>query len=119
MYRGITVESKNILTIAQNSTEYSHIIRFDKCDGFAGMLITVSAGSVTVTQQCGFTDQGLFYDPVDESNIALGQVVTTMAVGTRWVQYDPIFAPFIKYKVVETNVASTTVTFTPVWVEDR
>jgi hypothetical protein len=119
MNLGISARSQESVAVAQNATEYSEIFRHDKSSGYSGMLITVSAGSVTVTQQCGLEDNGLFYDPVDASNTALGSVVTTMGAGTRCVQYDPVMAPFVRFKIVEANVASTTVTFTPFFLEDR
>ena len=97
-------------TVAQNSTDYTQSMPFWRCTGYAGALVTVSAGSVTITQQCSF-DGHTWLDPVDEDNTALADVVTTMGAGTRYVQYAPAPAQFIRFKVVETNVASTAVTF--------
>ena len=120
MFTRLSVGAQEVLAIAQDSTNYSNILTFDNCYGFAGMEVTVSAGSVTISQQCALVDDNNnFRDPVDESNIAIGQVVTAMAVGSRYVQYDPVFAPFIRFKVIEVDVASATVTFTPFFVEDR
>lgn len=119
MYIGFSDSSTETFTIAQNSTKFSTPFKFDKCNGFADAFVTVTAGSVSISQQCGQTIQGPWFDPVDKTNTAIGVVCTTMAVGTRWVQFDPVLAPFARFKVVETNVGSTTVTFRPMYMEDR
>lgn len=120
MYTGITVGSSETITLAQNSTGFSQVITHrNKCAGFAGMFFTISAGSLTITQQCGFTKDGLFYDPKDKNNNSLGVVCSLFSAGTYWVQYDPALAPFAKFKFVEANVGSMTVTFTPFMFEDR
>ena len=119
MYTGVSVGSQEVIAIAQNATTYSAILRTDKSAGFTGMLLTVSAGSITVTQQCGLKDSGLFYDPVDADNLALGQVASLVGAETRWIAPLPILSPFTRFKIVEANVASATVTFTPLFQEDR
>lgn len=117
---GVVAGSTEILTIAQNSTKFSQtIMRFSKCAGFAGMLLTISAGSISINQQCGFNDSGLFYSPVDKFQNNIGVVCSLFSAGTYWIQYDPVIAPFSRFRVVEANVASTTVTLTPLFLEDR
>lgn len=98
------------VTIAQNSTMVTPGFRFFPCTGYASVKLTTSAGSVTITQQCS-PDNILFYDPVDKSGTALGGVVTAMAVNTagRYIQYDPVLSMWARFKIVELNVAATTV----------
>ena len=96
--------------LAQNSTNFSKPLPFDYCEGFTSALITLSAGSVTITQQCAQFVDGPWYDPVDGTNTAIGVVCTTMSVA-RFVQFNPVMSPFIRFKCVETNVASTTIEF--------
>lgn len=121
MNSGVSVGSLETITLAQNSTTFSQtIVHTDKSKGVAGMYFTISAGSVTISQQAGFDwGNGLFYDPVDSNNAALGVVCTTFSAGTYYVQYDPVLAPFARFKCVEANVASTTITLRPVFWEDR
>lgn len=120
MYTGVSVGSIETITIAQNSTKFSQTIaRFDKCAGFAGAFITISAGSLTISQQCGFKEGELFYDPKDKNNNSLGVVCSLFAAGTYYIQYDPVVAPFIRWKFVEANIGSATITFLPFLLEDR
>ena len=120
MYTGVSVGSTEIIALAQNSTKFSQaIMRRDKCAGFAGMLLTISAGSVNITQQCGLSDSAVFFSPVDKFSNSLGVVCSLFSAGTYWIQYDPVLAPFARFRVTEANVASTTVTFTPMMLEDR
>lgn len=120
MNTGVAVGSSETITLAQNSTKYSQtIMHTDKCAGFAGMLLTISAGSVSIIQQCGFSDSGLFFAPVDKNSNSIGVVCTLFSAGTYWIQYDPALAPFSRFRFVEANVGSTTITFTPFILEDR
>ncbi len=119
MYTGLTVGSLEVITLAQNSTKFSSIYKFDKSAGFAGMLLTISAGSVSITQANGLSEIGPFVTAVDSAGTALGKVCSVVGAGTYWIAYDPILSPFMRFKCVEANVASTTVSFTPMWSEDR
>ena len=40
----------------------------------------------------------------------------TMTVGTRFIQYDPVLAPWIRFKVTENNVGATVVTLKS-WIQ--
>jgi len=119
MYTGLSLGSREVITLAQNSTKFSSIYKFDKCIGFAGMLLTVSAGSVSITQANALLDSGPFVTAVDSAGGAIGKVCSILGAGTYWIAYDPIMAPFMSFKCVEANVASTTISFTPLWSEDR
>lgn len=97
--------------VAQNETVYSESMPFNSSFGFASVLVSSTAGSITVTQQCS-PDGTNWYNPVDADGTALGRVVSAMTVGSKYVQPDPVLAPWIRYKVVEGNTASTVVTLT-------
>lgn len=120
MYTGISQNSLETLTIAQNSTGFSSIKKMDKSQGYAAMWLSISAGSVSINQQVGL-DRGnvVFLNAVDSTNTAIGVVCTTFSAGTYLIQFNPVLAPFIRYRVVETNVGSTTVQLQPIFMEDR
>lgn len=98
------------VTLGQNSTGFTAPFLFTPCDGYAAAKVTISAGSVTISQQCADFITGPFFDPVDNTNTALSVVATTMAAGTRWVQYNPTLCNYARYKCIETNVGAATVT---------
>lgn len=120
MYTGVSIGSLETLNIAQNSTGFSSIRKMDKSTGYAGMWLTISAGSVTINQQAAYlaTDDG-FINPVDNSNTAIAVVCTTFAAGTYWIQFNPVLAPWTRFRAVETNVGSTTLQMRPFFLEDR
>lgn len=100
-------------TVAKNTTAYTDSIdaRRMRLEPNAGVLITSSAGSITITQQCS-DDNEYWFDPIDSSGSATGAVgatLTSIGSGT-WIDYDPITAPYIRFKVVENNTAEATVT---------
>lgn len=104
-------------SVSQNATVYSNSIKFGSCVGYAGAVLVSTAGSITVTQQCSLNDRD-WYDPVDENNAAQGQVAATMTVSTRYIQFNPVLAPYIRFKIVEGNVAATSVTLTLFFQEE-
>lgn len=98
--------------IAKAETAYSSVVSVTDLAGHIGIQIISTAGSVTITQQCSL-DGTTFYDPVDTAGTALGQVVAAQTVTTGiYVVPDVVLAPFIRYKIVEGNVAATAVTIT-------
>ena len=100
------------VSIAQAATAYTDSMRFERCTGTVGVLFKSTAGTVTITQQCSL-DEKTWYDPVDAAASALGTVCTAKAVTTgTWTSYSPVMAPYIRFKVVETNTAATVVTVT-------
>lgn len=112
MDRNLIFGTPLTVTLAQNSTGFTTPFLFTPCNGYAGAKVTVSAGSVTISQQCAENLMGPFFDPVDNTNTALSVVATTMGAGTRWVQFNPTLCNFARYKCIETNVAACTVTIT-------
>jgi hypothetical protein len=104
--------SKEVLMsvlVARNATAYSNSRPFHDCDGTATLKIISTAGSITVTQQCSLDDV-TWYDPTNEAG-AVGAVENTITVPPgRYLSFTPVMCPFIRFKVVEANVAATTVT---------
>lgn len=104
--------------VSQNGTAYSDVYEFNKCSGDSACLISSTAGSITVTQEVSF-DKINWYAPVDESNGALDGIASAVTVTTgRWVAFSPVLAPFTRFKIVEGNVAATTVNITAMFQED-
>ena len=105
--------SKEVLmsavTVAKNGTSYSNSRPFHDCDGTATLKIISTAGSITVTQQCSLDDSS-WYNPTNEAG-AVGAVEDSITVTTgRYLSFTPVLCPFIRFKVVEANVAATNVT---------
>lgn len=106
------------VSVGKNATGYSSSTAFDRSNGDVGVTIVSTAGSITVTQQCSI-DDSTWYDPVDAAGSALGSVGAAITVTTgRWVSYSPVLAPFIRFKVVEGNVAATVVTIELLFQEE-
>lgn len=104
--------------VSKNATAYSSVLAADDLAGHIGIRLISTAGSITVTQQCSL-DGTTFYDPVDTVGNALGQVVATQTVTTGvYVVPDVVLAPYIRYKIVEGNVAATAVTLNLVTLRD-
>lgn len=104
--------SKEVLmnvSVLRNGTSYSNSRRFHDCDGTACLKVVSTAGSITVTQQCSLDDVN-WYDP-ETSAGAAGAVENAITVTTgRFLSFTPVLCDYIRFKVVEANVAATTVT---------
>ncbi len=105
--------SKEILmsgvTVAKAGTAYSNSRRFHDCDGTACLKIISTAGSITVTQQCSLDDVN-WYDPETAAGAA-GAVENAITVTTgRYLSFTPVLCDFVRFKVVEANVAASVVT---------
>lgn len=101
------------LAVAKAATKYSSAFNTGKNAGSLVILITTSAGSITVTTQCGLTEDGTFYDPVSAAAAALGAITAAgFTVGTRYVSIDPVAAPWTRIKIIEANSDATSVTIT-------
>lgn len=117
MAKNLTRQIIHSASVAQNATEYTDVVTSHRSTGDAAILIVSSAGSITVTQQCSL-DNIKWYDPVNGAGSALGAVVATMTVGSKYVVPSTVVAPFLRFKIVEGNVAATTVTITYSFAED-
>lgn len=106
------------LAVTKAGTSYSSVLSAGDLAGHIGIRLITTAGSITVTQQCSL-DGTTFYDPVDTSATALGQVVAAQTVTTGvYVVPDVVLAPYMRYKIVEGNVAATAVTINLVTLHD-
>lgn len=104
--------------VAQAATEYSASTNFRMTDNNASLLLTTTAGSITITQQASMNNQE-WYDAYDAVGNLLGTVATAQGVTTgKWIAFNPVMAPYTRFKVVEGNVAATTVTIELMLQED-
>jgi len=96
--------------IAKAATRYSKACSFRECAGSAAVIITTTAGTITVSQQCS-SDGDTWYDPTDTAGSALGVIRTALGITTGvYTPFTPVMCEWIRFKVVEANVAATTVT---------
>lgn len=103
------IKLMNVQAVAKAATGYSSSIRFDACAGDATVFLVSTAGSITVTQQCSLDDSN-WYDPVNASGSAVGSVAATFTVSTgTYIIYTVVLTPYIRFKVVEGDVAATDV----------
>lgn len=113
----ITVATALVTGIS--GTVYSSVADFSRCTGFAAVLLTNSAATatITVTQQASSNGSD-WYDCVDQNNSAIGQVqVITTTATTRYVQFDPVVARWIRFKIVESAGVTTNVTIKLIFQE--
>ena len=99
------------LAVGKNATVYSSSLTMNEATGNVSVLVVSTAGEVTITQQCSLDDT-TWYDPKDKRNAALGEVVSAMTVGSRFVAFGPCVAPYMRFKIVEGNVAASAVSIT-------
>ena len=113
----LTVGTAGVVALASTGV-YSESVKFSKTDDNASMLLTSTAGSITVTQQASMNDKD-WYDAYDAAGNLLGTVATAQLVTTgRWIAFNPIMAPYTRFKVVENNVAATVATIELMLAED-
>lgn len=108
MLKLIQVLNETVI-VTKAGTAYSSSFKSDKNAGALSVLLTTSAGSITVTQQCGLSSDGTFYDPVSSANAALGGIAATFTVGSRFVSVSPVASPWSRIKIVEANVEESSV----------
>jgi len=105
--------------LAKQGTEYTGSIRFEECAGDVTVLIISTAGQIDVTQQCSL-DNVTWYNPVNASAAAVGVVISNLTVTTgTYISYTVVLAPFIRFKIVEDNVAETTVTLKLIYRKEQ
>lgn len=98
------------LAVTKAGTSYSDSMNFSHASGFSAALITTTAGSITVTMQAS-EDDSTWYDVYDtDGTTVLGTVIAAMTVGTKYLQFDPVVAKYVRFKIVEGNIAATAVT---------
>lgn len=100
----------NAKAVTQNTSAYSDSMDFSRCAGDAVVLVKTLLGTTTISQQVS-TDNVNFYDPVNAAGTALGAVCTALAATTgTYISYTCVMAPYIRFKITETNVAALTIT---------
>lgn len=100
------------LAVTKAGTSYTGSGSFETSAGYTAVLIVSTAGSITVTQQCS-VDNSNWYDPVATDASALGAVCSALTVTTgTYIKFDPVVAPYIRFKIVEGNIAASAVTIT-------
>lgn len=113
------IKLMDVQAAAKAATVYSSSIRFDACAGDATIFLVSTAGSITVTQQCSLDDSN-WYDPVNASGSAVGSVASafTVSAGT-YITYTVVLAPYVRFKVVEGDVAATDVSLKLIYRFER
>jgi hypothetical protein len=105
--------------VSQAGTIYTNEINFRQTTGHAAMFIISTAGSVSITQQCS-VDGKNFYDPIDQNGNILGEICTALTVTTgKYIQFNPVIGLWVRFKIVENNVADTTVTLKLIFQENN
>ena len=113
------------VSVGRNSTAYSNVYDFSRCTGPVVVELISTAGRITVSQQCSvdydpnYPANATWYDPVDYAGTALGAIGTAVTVTAgKYISYSPTLTPWIRYKVVETDVAATVVSLRLVFQEE-
>ncbi len=114
--------------VTKNGTVYTNVCQFHRCVGDAAVRLVSTAGSITVTQQCSldYSDRNPSaatwdnpYKTVSGTTSAAGVVVSAQTVTTGiYITYSPVIAPYIRFKIVEGDVAATAVSLTLIFREE-
>ncbi len=120
--KSVVIVPLYVPAVAQNSTVYTSgedrkPVRFRRLAGNAAMWIKTTGGSITVTQQVSLNGKE-WHDAVDNSGNALGSVCSARTQGTYYIKFTPVLAPFVRFKIVEGNVGSSTVTAKLIFEEE-
>ena len=110
--RNISVKVFTVPAITKNGTLYTDVYSFERSIGNASVILTSTAGSITITQQVS-DDGNTFYDAYNSAGDVLGTVCTAQSAisgNGRWISYSPVYSKYMRFKIVEGNVAATTVT---------
>lgn len=107
----------NAQAVGKAATAYSEAINFTRLTGEVAVLLRSTAGSINVTQQCSI-DGKEWFDPANSGGASVGWVTIGQLVTTgRYIVYTPVMGTWVRYKVVENNVAATAVTLSLVFQE--
>jgi len=89
--------------------------------GFCSMLIILAGATpeVDIAWKCGMSDTGTFYAPIDGVGTDISAVYSALDA-TKWIQFDPVVAPWIQITITGTagNGANTTVKAYLMWQEE-
>lgn len=87
-------------------TYYSDPLEIRSCKGYAALLVTTSAGSLAITQELSL-DGINFYTPYDTSGNDLGSIYAALTVGSKWIDFGPKIARYMRFKFVLTSANAT------------
>lgn len=105
------------VSVDQAGTSYSQVMDFTRCTGEVAVLLSSTAGKITVTQQCS-TDKMNWYDPTNSSGASVGLVcLNQLVTAGRYIGYTPVLSSYMRFKVVEGNTAATTVNLVLIFQE--
>jgi hypothetical protein len=100
------------ISVGSGGTAYSKAFSSKEGGGTFSLVLVSSAGITTISQQCGFTEDGTFYDPVSATGSPLGVIAVGLTVGSRFVSISPVATPWSRIKVVEAGSAAAEVSIT-------
>lgn len=83
---------------AITGTVYTDSLRTIECSGYASVLVVITDGTYTITQQVS-NDGATFYDAVDTEGNAIGAVYTNINA-TKFIRVELIPARYTRLKVV-------------------
>jgi hypothetical protein len=107
----------NAVSVGKAATAYSNSMDFTASTGEVAVLLTSTAGNISVSQQCSINGKD-WYDPANSGGATVGWVSLQQTSTTgRWLVYTPVLGTKIRYKVVENNVAATVVTLVIIFQE--
>jgi len=85
--RDVSVKDFTVPAITKNGTLYTDAYSFKRAVGNASVILTSTAGSITVTQQVSH-DGNTFYDAYNAAGDALGIVCADQGITTgKWISY--------------------------------
>jgi hypothetical protein len=105
------------ISVPQSGTKSSSSVLNRLAKGYSAVIVSSTAGSITITEQASI-DGVNFYDVVDTQGNTSGTVCTALTVTTgTYIQFPPVMAPYIRFKVVEGGPGATVVTIILLFVE--
>jgi hypothetical protein len=114
MIRGIAIIPLYVPAVTKNGTLYTsgedyQPVPLRRTIGNTALWISSTAGSITITQQVSL-DGKTWLDPVDNAGNSLGSVYSALTVTTgKYIVFTPVMAPYIRFKLVENDLATSTV----------
>jgi hypothetical protein len=111
--RNVSVKDFTVPAITKNGTLYTDAYLFDRMSEKCAAVVSSTAGSITITQQVSY-DGNTFFDAYDTTGALLGKICESMGetssyVNGKMIVFTPIFAKYMRFKIVEQNIAATTV----------
>jgi hypothetical protein len=114
--REISIIPLTVPAITKGGTLYTSLgdkpLKFERSTGVAAMYLKSTAGQITITQQVSM-DGNRWFDAINNAKQPVGNVISGQDVTTGlYITFTPVFAKYIRFKIVENDVAATTVSMT-------